>query len=70
MIFFMKKWDIKDDLWRLKCVLGEEWNFAYVLPQENGEQVMLVVPTSIQMGWIKSSPYFCAAYETERDVAQ
>ena len=30
----------------------------------------LVVPTSLQMGWIESPPYFCAVYETSRDVAQ
>ena len=29
----------------------------------------LVVPTSLQMGWIESPPYFCAASETGRDVA-
>ena len=29
---FMAKWDIKDGFWRLNCELGEEWNFAYVLP--------------------------------------
>ena len=28
----------------------------------------LVVPTSLQMGWIESPPYFCAASETARDV--
>jgi hypothetical protein len=29
----------------------------------------LVVPTSLQMGWVKSLPYFCAAPETARYVA-
>ena len=33
MKIFMEKWDIKDGFWRLNCALGEEWNFAYVLPQ-------------------------------------
>jgi len=67
---FMAKWDIKDGFWRLDCQDGEEWNFAYVLPQEDGKPVKLVVPTSLQMGWIESPPYFCAASETGRDVAQ
>ena len=67
---FMAKWDIKDGFWRLQCREGEEWNFAYVLPQEEGEPTKLVVPTSLQMGWIESPPYFCAASETAReDVA-
>ena len=67
---FMAKWDIKDGFWRLDCQEGQEWNFAYVLPQPEGKPVKLVVPTSLQMGWIESPPYFCAASETARDVAQ
>ena len=68
----MAKWDIKDGFWRLDCEAGEEWNFAYVLPSsftDNESDIMLVVPTSLQMGWIESPPYFCAASETARDVA-
>jgi hypothetical protein len=66
---FMAKFDIKDGFWRLDCQEGEQWNFAYVLPQKEGEPVRLVVPTSLQMGWVESPPYFCAASETARDVA-
>ena len=44
---FMAKWDIKDGFWRLNCQTGEEWNFAYVFPQEEGQPVKLVVPTSL-----------------------
>ena len=66
---FMAKWDIKDGFWRLDCEDGEEWNFAYVLPSSVGNDVALVVPTLLQMGWIESPPYFCAASETARDVA-
>ncbi len=29
----------------------------------------IVVPTSIQIGWVESPPYFCAATETSRDIA-
>ena len=67
--FVFAKLDIKDGFWRLDCQEGAEWNFAYVLPQAEGEPVRLVVPTSLQMGWIESPPYFCAASETGRDVA-
>ncbi len=67
---FMAKFDIKDGFWRMDCAEGEEWNFAYVMPQEEGQPVRLVVPTSLQMGWIESPPYFCAASETGRDVAE
>ena len=66
---FMAKWDIKDGFWRMDVEEGEEWNFCYVLPQREGEPTRLVVPTSLQMGWVESPPYFCAASETARDVA-
>jgi hypothetical protein len=66
---FMAKWDIKDGFWRMDCAEGEEWNVAYVLPQEEGAPVTIVVPTSLQMGWVESPPYFCAATETSRDIS-
>ncbi len=59
---FMSKWDIKDGFWRMDCATGEEWNFAYVLPQEDGMPTTLVVPTSLQMGWVKSPPLFLHCY--------
>ncbi len=31
--------------------------------------MQIVVPTSLQMGWFESPPYFCAATETNRDIA-
>ena len=66
---FMAKWDIKDGFCRLDCKEGGEWNFAYVLPQPEGEPVKFVIPASLQMGWIESPPYFCVASETGCDVA-
>jgi hypothetical protein len=52
----------------MDCQAGKEYNFAYVLPQEVGMPITLVNPTSLQMGWVESPPYFCAATETVRDV--
>lgn len=66
---FMAKWDIKDGFWRLCNQRGDEWNFCYVLPQKPGATPKIVVPTSLQMGWVESPPYFCAASETGRDIA-
>jgi hypothetical protein len=62
----------KDGFWHLDCHTGEEWNFAYVLPpcNPNDKQVQLVIPTLLQMGWIKFPPYFYAASETARDVTE
>ena len=60
----MAKWDVKDGFWRMDNQEGEEWNFAYVMPQDPSEPTRLVVPTLLQMGWVESPPYFCAATET------
>ncbi len=49
---------------------GTEWNFVYVLHQLPNQPIYLVVPTSLQMGWVESPPFFGAASETARDVAQ
>lgn len=66
----LMKLDIKDGFWRMVCAEGQEWNFAYVLPNHPGEPVEIVVPSALQMGWALSPPFFCAASETARDVAQ
>ena len=68
-MIYMAKFDIKDGFWRLVCEEGAEWNFAYVMPQEEGEPEKIVVPQSLQMGWIQSPMYFGGASETGRDVA-
>jgi hypothetical protein len=65
---FMAKWDIKDGFRRMDCKAGEEWNFTYVLPQEPNKPTKLIVPTSLQMGWVQSPPYFHAAMETAWDI--
>mmetsp|Transcript_15405 Transcript_15405/g.35256 ORF Transcript_15405/g.35256 Transcript_15405/m.35256 type:complete len:556 (-) Transcript_15405:1075-2742(-) len=49
---------------------GAEYNFAYVMPQAEGEPVRIVIPTQLQMGWTESPSYFCAATETARDIAE
>ena len=67
---FQAKWDIKNGFWRLYCKEGEEWNFCYVLPQKPGMPKNMVVPTSLQMGWIEYPPYFCTVSETVRYVAE
>jgi hypothetical protein len=67
----MAKFDIKDGFWRLDCQDGEEYNFAYLLPHTPitpEKDWLIVVPTSLQMGWIESPGFFCAATETSRDI--
>lgn len=51
---FMTKFNIKDCFWQMDCQAGQEWNFVYVLPLKEGAPVKLVVPSSLQMGWVES----------------
>ncbi len=51
---FMAKWDVKDGFWRMCCEEGDEYNFAYVLPQAEDQPIIIVIPTSLQMGWVES----------------
>lgn len=72
----MMKADIKDGFWRISVPKEEEYNFAYVLPQlpgsntEGDADIQIVIPSALQMGWTSSPPFFCAATETARDVAE
>ncbi len=66
---FMAKWDIKDGFWQMDCKAREEYNFAYFLPKAAHKSSVLVIPTLLQMGWVESPSYFCAATETARDIA-
>lgn len=70
--FMFSKLDIKDGFWRMSVNEEDAWNFCYVLPspQDTGniDDVLLVVPNCLQMGWCESPPFFCAASETARDV--
>ncbi len=65
----MEKWDVKDGFWQMDCWEGEQYNFAYVLPQPPGVPMVLVIPLPLQMGWVKSPPFFCATTETSQDIA-
>jgi hypothetical protein len=64
----MQRCSIKDIFWCMDCTEEEEWNFAYVLPQPEEAPTQLVIPTSLQMGWVELPPYFCATTETIQDI--
>ena len=65
------KIDLKDGYWRMCVNEKDAWNFAYVLPKDKEEEeIQLVIPDALQMGWCESPAFFCAATETVRDVAE
>ena len=70
--FVFAKVDIKDGFWRLRVSNEDAWNFCYTMPSPNKDtnldEVEIVVPNSLQMGWCESPPLFCAVTETARDV--
>jgi len=63
---FFAKWDIKDGFWRMMVSHKDAWNFCYMLPTAQGNPIQIVVPTSLQMGWCKSPPFFCSCSWTSR----
>ena len=61
--FLFSKLDISDGFWRVKIRNEGRWNFCYVLPSEvrediDIEDIYIVVPSSLQMGWTESSLFF------------
>ena len=72
--FLFAKLDIKDGFWRMAVNDDDAWNFCYVLPSlspiNSLDDIELVVPNSLQMGWCESPPFFCSGTETARDVIQ
>jgi hypothetical protein len=66
------KFDIKDGFWRMCVPKGQAENFCYVLPSLPGQttdDIQIVIPDALQMGWTSSPAFFCAATETARDIA-
>ena len=41
------KLDIKYGFWRMVCAVGEEWNFAYVLPNHPEAPTKFVIPSAL-----------------------
>ena len=68
------KIDIKDGYWRMIVHEDDSWNFCYTIPPESTstplDDIQIVVPCSLQMGWCESPPFFCAASETARDIIE
>lgn len=65
------KVDLKDGYWRMVVSAINAYHFAYVLPTiQPSDNPDIVIPDSLQMGWSESPPFFCAATETARDIAQ
>jgi hypothetical protein len=64
------KLDINDGFWCLIVQEADCFNFAYVLPQAEGEPCRIVVPAAVRMGWVESPSLFCTVTETARDLTQ
>ena len=72
--FKFTKLDAKDGFWRKTVADEYAWNFCYVLPSLKPtislDDVEIVVPNSLQMGWCKSPPLFCSGSEMARDLME
>lgn len=68
--FLMSKIDLKDGYWRMNVQEEDSWHLAYVLPKLSPEEPTRLVIPSLQMGWVNSPAFFCAATETIRDLTE
>ena len=68
------KLDVKDGFWRMAVSDEDAWNLCCVLPYlqttTNIDDIEIVVPNSLQMGWCESPPFFCSGLETARDLME
>ena len=65
-----QKVDLSDGFWRMVVEAGKEMNFVFQMPARPGDtERYFVVPSSLQMGWMNSPPYFCAGTESTRKMA-
>ena len=69
-VVMLAKIDLSDGFWRMLVEQDQQVNFAYVMPDPPGHPTRIVVPAALQMGWMESPAYFCAATETSRDIVQ
>ena len=65
----MAKWDIQDGFLAAQLPRRRGVEFCYIWPWTPTELCWLVAPSSLQMGWVDSAPYSCAASDTARDIA-
>ena len=60
-----------DGYWRMVVNQADTCNFVYLLPSLNtGDDIELVIPDALQVGWRKSLPLFWVATETTQDIAE
>ena len=52
----------------MKALKDQKWNFAYVMPDKEGERTRIVVTSALQMGWLQSPTFFCTATEAAKEV--
>jgi hypothetical protein len=64
------KLDVSNGFWRLVVQEADSYNFAYVLPQQDGEPIRIVVPSAVQMEWVESPSLFCAVAKSAWDFTQ
>ena len=70
--FKFVKLDINNGFWCTAVSNDDAWSFCCILPSTNKctsiDDIELVVPNSLQMGWCKNPPVFCSGSETARDI--
>jgi hypothetical protein len=53
-VVMLTKIDLFHGFWRMLVQEDQQWNFAYVMPDLPDQEIRIVVPSALQMGWAES----------------
>eukprot|EP00957_Ditylum_brightwellii_P072196 5488302-Ditylum_brightwellii.AAC.1 len=65
---YFSKIDLADGYWRILVPDEHRWNFCYIMLDPPGHPVRVVVPPTLQMGWLQSAAFFCKATGTAKII--
>jgi hypothetical protein len=69
-VISFSKIDLSVGFWRMIVEEDQQWKFCCVMPDLPCSPVCIVVPSTLQMGWAESPPYFCSATEVGRVIIE
>jgi hypothetical protein len=66
---YLIKIDLSDGFYRIQVKPEDVPQLGVILPREPDAPPLIAFPLALPMGWTESPPYFCAATETVKDLA-
>ena len=67
-VVMLENINLSDGLWRIIVKEEAKWKIFYVMQDPTDTPHHLVIPLSLQMGWVESPAYSCTAKDTGQDL--